>query len=83
MNKPNVKKDEYKDDEYKDDNSQAPKSDEGVINKTEEEEELTDCLMSKKFLIKVVNNVIGSISLCEQKSIKFVKNPNQRYMGIL
>ena len=37
VNNLNVKKDEYKDDEYKEDNSEAPKSDEIDINKTEKE----------------------------------------------
>ena len=32
----NVEKDEDKDNEYKEDNSESPKSDERVINKTEE-----------------------------------------------
>ena len=62
MNKLNVKKDEDKDDEYKDVNSQGLKSDESVINKTEEEEALTDCLMSTNVPIKVVNYVIENIS---------------------
>ena len=36
MNNLNVKKGEDKYDEYKEDNSEAPKSDEVLINKTEE-----------------------------------------------
>ena len=53
MNKLNVKKDKDNDEEYKDENSEAQKSDEGLINKTEEEEALIDHLMSMNFPIKV------------------------------
>ena len=73
MNKLNVKKNEDKDDEYKDDNSQSLKSDESLINKNEEEELFTYRLMLVNFPIKVINYVIGTISLCEQKMIKYGK----------
>ena len=54
------KKYEDKDDEWKTDNSEAPKCGESVINKTEAEEALTDCLMSINFPIKFIKYVIGT-----------------------
>ena len=67
LNKLNVKKDDDTDGEYRDDNSQALKTYESVINKTEEEEALTDLLMSMHFMIKFVKYLMDTISLCKQK----------------
>ena len=69
MNKLKVKNDEDKDDEYKDDNSQSHKSDESVINKSEEEESLTDLFISMNFPIKFINCMLVTISLCYQKIV--------------
>ena len=52
MNNLNVKKDEDNEDKYKGDNSGAPKSDESVINKTDEDELLTGRFMSMIFQLK-------------------------------
>ena len=78
MDKINVNKDEYKDDKYKEDNSEYPKIDESVINKTEAEESLTDWLMSMNFPIKIIQCAIGNISSCKKKMIQLCKKPKQR-----
>ena len=61
------------DDEYKEDNSEAPKSDENIINRTESEKALTDCLMSMNFPIKGIHYVVGTFISCEQNIIESVK----------
>ena len=64
MDKINIDKGEDKDDEYKEDNSEAPKNDEIVINKTESEEALTGHFMIMNFPTKVIQYVIVTVSLC-------------------
>ena len=73
FNKLNFKKGEDKDNEYKYYTSQDLNSSESVINKTESEEALNDHLMTVNSSIKVVNNVIGNISLCKIYMIEFIK----------
>ena len=58
-------------------NSEAPKSDESVINKTEVEKSLTDRLMSMNTLVEFIQYVIGTISSCEQKMIEMGKKSSK------
>ena len=73
LNKLNVKKDKDNDEEYKDENSEAQKSDEGLINKTEEEEALIGYLMSMNFPVKVNSYVIGNTNSSKRTMIVFGK----------
>ena len=57
------------DDKYTYDNSQDNNSNESVINKTKEEEDLMDRLMSMNFPRKVINDVIGTINSCRGEMI--------------
>ena len=70
VTKINVDKDEDKDDEYKEDNSEAPKSDGIVTNKTEVEKEFTDCLMPMNFLIRAIQYMISTIIPCDKNMIE-------------
>ena len=71
INNTKVNNNEDNDGEYKDDNFQALNSNESVINKTEEEEALIEILASMNYPTKVVNYVLGTISSCGKKMIKF------------
>ena len=69
------------DEKYKYDNSQAPKSNESVRKKTEELEALIERLMSTNSLLKVVNDVIGTISSCGKNMIEFEKKHQEKING--
>ena len=71
--KNNVDKDEDKYNENKEDNSESPKIDESLINKTEVEKVVTDCLMKINFPIKFIQYVVGTIISCEKNMIELVK----------